>query len=86
MAHSSMVKRQTIKAGFKASNVSGIFVHRNLRVNYVPRVPSTRGPERHEKKVYLCLLDYEQTEKFAFWFINARSLKTIVIKDESFFI
>ena len=73
MAHSSMVKRQTIKAGFKASNVSGIFVHGNLRVNYITRAPSTRGPERHEKKGLFVSLNYDQTEKFALWFINERS-------------
>ena len=66
-----MVKRQTIKARFKASNVPGIFVHRNLRVNYVPLAPSnTRGPERHEKKSLFVSLNYEQTEEFAFWFIK----------------
>ena len=51
-----MVKRQTVKAKFKASNVSGIFVHRNLRVNYVPvpRAPPD-GLKGMKKKVYLCL-------------------------------
>ena len=66
MAHSSMVKRQTIKAGFKASNVSGIFVHRNLRVNYVPRAPSTRGPERHEKKKFICVFKLWANGKICF--------------------
>ena len=67
-----MVKRQTIKAAFKASNVLGIFVHRNLRVN-LPGLHPPEGLKGMKKKGLFVSLNYDQTEKFAFWFINERS-------------